>query len=265
MNEQDPPGGKRPTTDSVTPPMYEPADPSFGSAPERPPRVPAFNIPPVIWLVSLPLIAIHAGLDFASNETFGTALLLFAFIPEAYHVGVERLYEPMARYWSPLTYFFLHGDWTHLLMNLFWMLAFGSAVAKRFGASRFLLMLAGGTLAAALAHFVTNLHSLAPVIGASGGVSACMGAAVRFAFAPGGVSSSVRQPSLSVGQALTNSRTMPFILIWFATNWLFGAGVVPIAGASGEIAWEAHIGGFLFGLLAFGWFDPQRRTLYRSG
>jgi membrane associated rhomboid family serine protease len=48
---------------------------------------------------------------------------------------------------------------------------------------------------------------------------------------------------------------MLFIVIWFATNILFGAGLVPILGEETSIAWEAHIGGFLVGLLLFPLFD----------
>ena len=62
-------------------------------------------------------------------------------------------------------------------------------------------------------------------------------------------------PAEPIGQLWQNSRAMLFILVWFATNILFGAGLVPILGEETSIAWEAHIGGFLAGLLLFPLFD----------
>ena len=62
-------------------------------------------------------------------------------------------------------------------------------------------------------------------------------------------------PAEPMGQLWRNSRAMLFIGIWFATNILFGAGLVPILGEETSVAWEAHIGGFLVGLLLFPLFD----------
>jgi membrane associated rhomboid family serine protease len=50
-----------------------------------------------------------------------------------------------------------------------------------------------------------------------------------------------------------------FVGVWLGLNLLFGTGLVPIAGEGVQIAWEAHVGGFVFGLLAFSLFDPVGR------
>ena len=96
-----------------------------------------------------------------------------------------------------------------------------------------------------------------PVIGASAAVSGMMAATARFAFAPGvrlgapGAMQRARMPAEPLLAVFRNPRALAFILVWFAVNLLFGLteGLVP--GASGLIAWEAHIGGFLAGLFAF--------------
>jgi membrane associated rhomboid family serine protease len=55
---------------------------------------------------------------------------------------------------------------------------------------------------------------------------------------------------------LRDPRVMIFIVVWFGINLLFGAASLPIAGNDQPIAWQAHIGGFLAGLLLFSLFDP---------
>ena len=100
-----------------------------------------------------------------------------------------------------------------------------------------------------------------------------MGAAVRFAFAPGGPLGggfapprdlrAYRQPAPRLRVLLSDRRTMTFVVLWFAANFLFGA-VAPPGAEGGSVAWEAHIGGFLAGFLGFRLFDrgvvPPRLT-----
>src|SRR6185312_2681652 len=102
--------------------------------------------------------------------------------------------------------------------------------------------------------------------GASAAISGTMGAATRFAFEPGGsldmwrgmVGDPDRIPAARLTQALRNPRVVAFLVVWFGLNLLFGLGSVSITGASGDqtVAWEAHVGGFLAGLLLFSFFDP---------
>jgi membrane associated rhomboid family serine protease len=105
-----------------------------------------------------------------------------------------------------------------------------------------------------------------PLVGASAGVSAATGAAARFVFSSGtrlgamGQDAVVRAlPALTLTGMLGNRQTMIFVIVWFVSNWLFGAGVVPLGDAEQSIAWEAHIGGFLAGLLLFPLLDRHGR------
>lgn len=238
---------------SRTPPLYEPA-------PEMERREPpAFNLPGVVLALGLVFVAVHVALSFVSLGTYMNVLNTFAFIPGIWTENQLTEAMQVLTPWvltSPLAYGFLHADWVHLLSNLLWMAAFGSVVARRFGNARFLGFMVAGTLAAIAVHTAFNWSSFQPVIGASGAVSACMGAAIRFAFAPNEMAQDLRRPPLGLLQSLQNRTIMVFVIVWFAFNWLFGAGVVPIPGVEGQIAWEAHMGGFLFGMLAFRLFDP---------
>ena len=119
-------------------------------------------------------------------------------------------------------------------------------------------------MGAAAAHGIMHVGQDGLVIGASGAVSGMMAATVRFAFSPGGPlapRNDVRRhdlPAEPLWRVLTTSRALGFVLMWFAVNLLFGLAGDAIPGASGPIAWEAHVGGFLFGLLCFPLLDPVR-------
>ncbi len=168
------------------------------------------------------------------------------------------------RWWTPLTYSFLHGSFTHIAVNGVWMLAFGTAVCRRFGTVRFLLFCAFAAIAGVLAFFLVHPLGLQPVVGASAAISGAMGAAVRFAFAPGGPLGggfaqprdldAYRRPAPRLRALVADRRTMTFIGLWFVANFLFGA-VAPSGADGASVAWEAHIGGFLAGFLGFSMFD----------
>ncbi len=219
---------------------------------------PAFNIPGAVLAIGALIIIVHGvRTTLISQQNDYWVLAVFAFIPVSYHLDLSQLVEPLARFWSPLTHGFLHGDWTHVLVNLVWLAAFGSAVARRFKALRFFVFMGLATMAGAAAHYVFYPMGAVPVIGASGAVSACMGAAVRFAFTPGrSIEDATNSPALSLLQSLKNRGIMTFVIFWFGLNYLIGSGILPL-GVEGQIAWEAHMGGFLFGWLCFAAFDRK--------
>ncbi|MDD9910606.1 MAG: rhomboid family intramembrane serine protease [Ahrensia sp.] len=221
-----------------------------------PDNPPAFNVPGIIVGLGAILVSIHAIMSWASDALYRDILLTFSFIPISYTISADQLVTAGSRFWSPLTYAFLHGDWVHLLVNSIWLLAFGSAVARRFGALRFAALFVFGAIAGAAFHYLFHPVGNVPVVGASAAVSACMGAAVRFAFRPGGVAPDVETaPAFSLLESLKNRNIMTFVVMWFAINWLFGTGWLT-PGEAG-IAWEAHMGGFLLGWLGFSAFDRR--------
>jgi membrane associated rhomboid family serine protease len=165
--------------------------------------------------------------------------------------------------WTFVTYALIHGDVTHLIVNGVWLLAFGSAVARRFGTPRFLGFFAITAAAGAAVHLATHTGEFVPMVGASAAISGFMAAAMRFAFQGGGPlemwrtqdARSYRVRAAPLITALTNPRILAFLLVWFALNFLLGLGTLPI-GDEREIAWQAHVGGFVAGLFLFSLFDP---------
>ncbi|HEX7775144.1 MAG TPA: rhomboid family intramembrane serine protease, partial [Parvibaculum sp.] len=64
----------------------------------------------------------------------------------------------------------------------------------------------------------------------------------------------------SIGRALTDRRVLIFVAVWIGLNFLFGPTGITVTGEAVNVAWEAHLGGFLAGLLLFGFFDPYRTS-----
>lgn len=222
-------------------------------------REPIFNLPGVILFLAGLILAVHALRDFIlTDEQDNLFVYMFAFIPAAYGpLGASAPY-PEAIWWSPVTHSFLHGDWMHVAMNLVWMAAFGTPVARRFGTFRFLILTVLCSCGGALLHYLTVDNPFVLVIGASGAVSGYMGAASRFIFLnmKSGLRFKEDGPSMSLIQSFRNRQFLIFFGVWMGINYIFGAGFVDITGQGALIAWQAHIGGFLVGLLVFGLLDP---------
>jgi membrane associated rhomboid family serine protease len=222
----------------------------------------------VIAAVSAVLVLLHVVRMFVDQETDLHILVWLAFIPARYDSSLAlRLPLPggeAADAWTFVTYSLLHGDVMHLIVNLVWLLAFGSAVAWRFGAIRFAVFFAVTAAAGAAAHLVTHFGEFVPLVGASAAISGAMAASLRFAFESGGPLGYLRDgsrraffvPAAPLRVALRNPQVLVFVGLWFLINVGFGLGTLPEVAGGGTIAWQAHIGGFLAGLLLFPLFDP---------
>jgi membrane associated rhomboid family serine protease len=231
-------------------------------------REPIFNLPPVVLGLVACLIVIHVMMAYVLPDNASETLLeLFAFEPLRYATGA--LDEPLrggspAGIWTFVSYAFLHVNLTHLVFNLIWLVAFGTPVARRFGAWRFLAFFAFTAATGALAHLVTHLGENAPAIGASAAVLGMMAAAMRFVFQPGGPlgflrlseAQTYRVPAKPLGAMLRDRRMLMFTFVWFGFNALSGLPFFSMPGMEANVAWQAHVGGFLGGLLAFAAFDP---------
>jgi len=248
------------------------------------PREPIFNVPAVVLAVAAILAAIHIARSFLSVQTDDALVIDYALIPARelswfapellkgivdrgplsqdaaaiaqYQLALYLASQGGAHFWSFVTYALLHEGGLHLGLNVVVLAALGTPVARRFGAPLFLALLLAGAIAGGLIHVAVHPEEVAPLIGASAGVSACVGAAARFVFDPiarlGGSA-----PSLAT--SLRNRSVVTFTLGWFFANAISGLGANPSMLASASIAWEAHIGGFLLGFLVFALFDPVKR------
>jgi membrane associated rhomboid family serine protease len=225
---------------------------------ERPPRQPVFNFPGILVLTILLLVVIYAAETLLLNEEQRSGFLFYmAFTPLRYVYPLSE--QGLEWLWTPVTYSLLHGGVEHLVFNILWLTAFGTPVVRRIGATRYLVFWILSAAAAAFFHAGLNWGNPTILIGASGVVSALMGAACRFAFpAHGGFNRLYGHlyPRQSILGSFRNRTVTVFTLLWFAGNILIAVGLPLVGGGGNEIAWDAHIGGFLFGFLLFGLFDP---------
>src|SRR6185436_318392 len=234
---------------------------------------PIFNVPTVVTATIAVLVLIHAlRVWVLTPEQDIQLLLLFSFIPARYDATVLAQGAVPgglgAEIWTFVTYALIHGDWTHLGLNGVWLLAFGTPVARRFGAMRYLAFFAVTSAAGAAAHLATHANAFVPMVGASAAISGFMAAAMRFAFQRAGPlgligrgdPAAYRVPALPLTAVLRDARVLTFLGVWFGLNLLFGIGSLSLDGGEQAIAWQAHIGGFLAGLLAFAAFDPVKRV-----
>jgi membrane associated rhomboid family serine protease len=241
--------------------------------PEPPPslpREPLLTLPGALTVYILLLAVIHLRVLLPPDLQNWT-VDAFGFIPKRYDSSLLAIGFPGgegAKVWTFVTYSLLHANLSHIGFNVLWLLPFGSALARRFGAVRFFVFMAVTAAAGALAHLITDEHDLAPMIGASASVSGTMAAAIRFAFVRGSFLSfsrgdadaAAKVPAQSLWQALRDRRVLGFLAVWFGINIVFGIGSIAIGMEGGKVAWQAHIGGFLAGLLLFSSFDPVPRA-----
>ncbi|MDC7785922.1 rhomboid family intramembrane serine protease [Rhodoplanes sp. TEM] len=230
---------------------------------------PILNLPTVIAGLIAAFGLVHAFRELVLTPSQDVDfLLLFAFIPARYAplpgIDIALPGGLAADIWTFVSYAFLHGDLTHLGVNVLWLLPFGSAVARRFGTARFVAFFAATAAAGALLHLATHAGELLPMIGASAAISGFMAAAMRFVFQVGGPLGVFRNtdhtaylvPAAPLAATLKDPRILGFLIVWFGLNILFGLGSVGMLGVDQPVAWQAHIGGFVAGLLLFPVFDP---------
>lgn len=219
---------------------------------------PVFNLPTSLVVTLALLAGIYVVQEYVLGyEAHAYFVVDLGFAPIRYVYPLAE--QNLAWAWSPVTYSLLHGSIQHLLFNGLWLMAFGAPVVRRIGLLRYLLFWIFSAAASAFFHAFLDWGDESLLIGASGVVSALMGAACRFAF-PGergyDRTSGHLYPRQSIFGAFRNRTVVMFTALWLFGNLLVAFGITIVGADVGPIAWDAHIGGFLFGLLCFGWFDP---------
>jgi membrane associated rhomboid family serine protease len=136
---------------------------------------------------------------------------------------------------SPVTHQFLHGGFAHIFLNMIMLAAFGSGVERLLGGRRLLIIYLSSGIAGAATHYLVYPESALPVVGASGAISGLFGAILRLM---------AKNPRVSGGFL----RILPVIAIWLGIAVLTGFVGMPGTGEA-QVAWAAHVGGFLLTLL----------------
>jgi membrane associated rhomboid family serine protease len=213
-------------------------------------RVPAV----VIWLIIV-LVAAHAlrVVEFPDLKW----VAIYGFVPARYSAAYLTANGASAgtvldQALPFVTYIFLHGSWTHLVINCVWVLPFGPIVARRLGSLLFLVFFLLCGIAGAVAHLTCNWGSPAPVIGASAAIAGLMAAGFRM-LPPH------RDNSRRPLEPIFSTRIIIWTVLWIVVNVIAGVTGMGTGGEVQLVAWQAHIGGYAAGLFLAGPFDLLAR------
>ena len=164
-----------------------------------------------------------------------------AFIEQWAFIPVRFLANPFAASLTLFTSMFMHAGWAHLLGNMLYLWIFGDNVEDRFGHIKFLIFYIICGLAATFAQLIFNTTSSIPNLGASGAIAGVLGAYIVL-FPKGKINVMQGQRAIQVPALLV-------IGLWFVLQFFSGIGSLSTTADTGGVAYMAHIGGFLAGIL----------------
>jgi membrane associated rhomboid family serine protease len=201
---------------------------------------PIMTIGLIIINVIIFLFEVSAGrnLDVLFNK--------FALIPDKYFsLAARGGFNYIDRFYPFITSQFLHGGWMHVIGNMWFLWIFGDNIEDRLGHFKFVLFYLLCGVAAGLTHVYTNPSSIVPTVGASGAIAGVMGAyTILYPRA--------KVLTLIIFFFFIRFIELPafiFLGVWFFIQFLSGAATMAGGGAHAGVAWWAHIGGFVVGII----------------
>jgi membrane associated rhomboid family serine protease len=224
--------------------------------------IPRIGFPSITWT----LIVLN-GIIFIfeisiPQDILGRVFYFFGLVPARYSYPKWAFIHglPFDDYLSFLTNMFLHGGWLHILGNMWFLYLFGSTVEDRMGHIRFLIFYLLSGIAASAAYFMIDIHSTIPAFGASGAIAGVMGAYI------------VMFPTARI-ITLFFILFLPFFIeisaffyigFWFILQLFSGTLSFASHHSGGGIAWWAHIGGFITGILLLPFFRKKGHSPRKS-
>ncbi|MGC9996079.1 MAG: rhomboid family intramembrane serine protease [Terriglobia bacterium] len=202
------------------------------------------------WTITLALIIANVWvflLELAQGQGINRLVFVYGIVPARYvslhgfkNLTLDGFFVPV------LVSMFLHGGWLHLLGNMLFLFVFGRSVEDRYGHLKFLLLYLLSGFAGASLHILLNAGSRLPSIGASGAIAGVLGA--YFICFP-----RARITTLFFLIFFFWRVELPAVLVlgyWFLIQFVTGYQMLAIQSATGGgVAWWAHVGGFLTGLV----------------
>jgi len=183
-------------------------------------------------------------------------IMSWGVVPREYSAGRDLAPTIPLPFWTTLfTSMFLHGGWAHLGGNMLYLWIFGDNIEKVLGGMRYLIFYLACGVAAAFAHILTSPHSGVPTVGASGAISGVLGAYILLfprnnvrVFTRGGI---VAVPAFVM------------LGLWILIQFVNGVGAIArTEQTSGGVAYMAHIGGVVAGMILIKLMAAGRRPAY---
>jgi len=216
------------------------------------------SFPIINWVIIIANVFVFFIQSNLSQSGLDRFLDMFALIPAQVDIN-----QPLSLY-PFFTHMWLHGSLVHIISNMWMLVIFGDNVEDRLGSLRYLFFYVMGGIAAGILQYIFTVNPNLPAVGASGAIAAVMGA--YFLFFPR--SRVVTFVPIFLFGWFINVPSFIFLGIWFGTQLFSGViELTTMAGAEmGGVAWWAHIGGFVFGLVIASLFavGKKPRRQYRD-
>ncbi|MFO1186409.1 MAG: rhomboid family intramembrane serine protease [Alphaproteobacteria bacterium] len=218
---------------------------------------PIFKVPGIIVALLTVMIAVQAVIAWGNPRTAVWIIETFGFTPSAYAQGAPATIGGWAKLlWPFVTHALVHGNWLHLGVNSVWLLAVATPLARRLGTPAFLVFYFVSGVGAVGLHWALNAGSPATVVGASGAISGCMAGAVRILLGGSARYFARKHPGFGSLAPLWDRRLIIVSGVFVIVNVATGFGLTPMLGTEGaQIAWGAHVGGYIAGLFLMPLFD----------
>jgi len=208
--------------------------------------IPRIGIPWITWILILLNAIIFIFEISIPKGALEEVFYFFGLVPARYSSPKWALIHGLSPkdYFPFLSNMFLHGGWLHIIGNMWFLYIFGSSVEDRMGHVRFLILYILTGLMANILFFILDIHSMIPEFGASGAIAGVMGAYI------------VMFPRARI-LTLIPIFFFPFFFylpaffylgFWFLIQFFSGT-LSPSSSGTGGVAWWAHVGGFLAGMV----------------
>jgi membrane associated rhomboid family serine protease len=216
--------------------------------------------------ITLALIVVNGVIFFFEisipKDILENLFYIFGLVPARYTYPKWALIHdlPFDHYFSFVTNMFLHAGWLHILGNMWFLYIFGRTVEEHMGHLRFLIFYLLCGIAANATYFVLDIHSKVPEFGASGAIAGVMGAYI--VMFPG--SRILTLLFIFFFPFFVELSAFVYIGFWFVLQLLSGTLSFASEAKEGGVAWWAHVGGFLGGVILIPFFRrrPRPRKTY---
>ena len=192
----------------------------------------ARRIVPAVTYILIAINLVFFFFELIGGDVFITA---WSFVPRRF------VQNPAGEFITIFTAMFMHAGWLHLLGNLLYLWIFGDNVEDRMGHFKFLLFYLACGIAATFAQFIFTPDSVIPNLGASGAIAGVLGSYMLL-FPMGRV-------YMLFFRIITPMPAWVALGVWIVIQLVSGAGSLASAGETGGVAYMAHIGGFIAGLI----------------
>jgi membrane associated rhomboid family serine protease len=205
------------------------------------------QFPLVTWLIIVVNVVIFYMESSLNEDVASQVIYGFAIVPSRYGSSGSflGLQLPISDYLPILTSMFMHGSWLHVIGNMWFLYLFGASVEDRMGRLRYFFFYILCGIMAGFIYIYFDLQSRVPSLGASGAIAGVMGAYMLM-FPAARIMTLIL---IVIFPFFVELPALLYIGIWFFYQVLFETINASVSGIASGLAWWAHIGGFVSGMV----------------